>query len=205
MSAVLVGEERELDLRRECSVFLRKYLLKRRLRGREAVLPKGAGGSKPSENPVTSKANGQSSRAMGRESSVDARDSDISRIIEDTAIEEARVPNGLAPTSLPSELREDPMSVEESAVRRLYDPASAVRLVDEGTLTHLEVLVLYLRAFDNILTFEVSDTEQLRNRFMGFFATAFMELVELCHPNRGNTSLVSLHALRSWHCGNSNT
>ncbi len=183
---------RELDLRKECEAFLCKHVLNMRVRrDRDAstFVPRGSKVSKLTADPETSEANEESSQAMGKfkESSVDPV---VMQMIEKTEI---NVPDGLIPSTLPEGLRDDPTSVQDSDIAQLYDLPTSSRLIRENRLTPAEVFILYFRSFRNVFSYDVVIIPQLQRRFMGFFAAVFMDLVDMCHPDRGSTNLVRLY------------
>ena len=124
------------------------------------------------------------------ESSVDATQDELVRAVDEVDVD--RVPNGVVPSSLPQALRSDPTRVEQGDISRLYNVQGGVQRVQDGDLTQAQLIALHLRSYRNILEYELSDVQQLRRRFLRYFASVFIELVDLCYPDRGNTALVNL-------------
>ena len=112
-----------------------------------------------------------------------------------TQVDVDRVPYGVVPSSLPQSLRSDPTHVEQGDISRLYDVPGSVQRVQDRDLTQAQLIALHLRSYRNILEYELSDMQQLRRRFLRYFASVFIELVDLCYPDRGNTALVNLAVL----------
>lgn len=122
---------------------------------------------------------------------LDERQQEVLQALGGVEVPEGRVPNGLIiPTSLPPNLRSNPAVVEQSDISQLYDLQSTVQCVRDGNLERAEVIALYMRGVKNMVLYELSDVQQLRRRFLRFFANIFMDLVELCYPDRGDSSLV---------------
>ena len=172
-------DEKSLQFQQSCEVFLAAFVTMR-VDTESLVTTKGPNMSKP---------NGKSDK----ESSVDvAGNRELLRAVDELEVDDVRgrLPSGLVPAALPSSLRGDPASVEQQHVSQMYDLQSAVRYVKEGVVAKQEVIALHLKSFRNILLYEFNDVELLQRRFRRFFASVFMDLVELCYPDRGDSKLV---------------
>lgn len=157
---------------------------------------KGLGMDKLSKSDKSKENTGKASgRGACVESSVDPADNQLLRAaldVEASVDASGCVPNGLVPAGLSPTMRGDLTTLEQGDISRLYDVSSTVAHVSDGSLASTELVTLHLRSFRNIYQYELSDVELLKRRFLRFFARVFMELVDLCYPDRGNSSLEEL-------------
>lgn len=176
------NEEQKLVFHRNCEAFIGIFVMRgdRSAIATDSVMAKGL---------VVTKEEGGTEKKEVMESSVDAAQDDLIRAVE--AVDVDRVPNGVVPSSLPQALRSDPTRVEQGDISRLYDVPGGVQRVQEGDLTPTQLIAMHLRSYRNILEYELSDVQQLRRRFLRYFTSVFVELVDLCYPDRGNTPLVN--------------
>ena len=151
------------------------------------VCQKGLGMSKPVKSKENVKASG------GIESSVDVEQLlKTAQEVESSLDASGRVPNGfIVPPGLTPAMRADITTLKQGDVSHLYNVQSTGECVRDGSLTSTEYVTLHLRSFRNICQVELSDVDQLKRRFLRFFARVFMEVVDLCYPDRGDSSLVS--------------
>ena len=181
--------QKDLQLIRECEALLTAFILNMRVQ--PDVVAKGPGmstakGKEPTESSVDV---------------IDQKRKDLLRIVEkiDVHIPEVEGGRSLAvPTTLPTKLRADPATVEQGDIAKLYDLPSAMQYVHDGELTEAEVVALHLKSFRNIILYELSDADQLKRRFIRFFAGLLMDLVELCYPNKGDSKLVRTLLYHAW-------
>lgn len=177
------NEDQQLTFHRSCEAFISVFVTS--MRGdRSAIANVMAKGL------VVSKEEGGVERKEVMESSVDATQDELVRAVDEVDVD--RIPNGVVPSSLPQALRSDPTRVEQGDISRLYNVQGGVQRVQDGDLTQAQLIALHLRSYRNILEYELSDVQQLRRRFLRYFASVFIELVDLCYPDRGNTALVNL-------------
>lgn len=177
------NEEERLGFHRNCEDFIHTFVMRGERSALANLMAKGL---------VVSKEEGGRERKEVMESSVDVtskQKEELVRAVE--SVEVGRVPNGIVPSTLPHELRSDPTRIEQDDISKLYDVPGGVRCVRDGNLTQAELIALHLRSYRNILEYELSDVQQLQRRFLRYFASIFVELVDLCYPDRGNTTLVS--------------
>ena len=184
------NEEQKLVFHHNCEAFIGVFVMRgdRSAIATDSVMAKGL---------VVSKEEGGTEKKEVMESSVDGAQDELIRAVETVDVD--RVPNGVVPSSLPQALRSDPTRVEQGDISRLYDVSGGVQRVQEGDLTQAQLIAMHLRSYKNILEYELSDVQQLRRRFLRYFTSVFVELVDLCYPDRGNTPLVN-HAFTMYLC-----
>ena len=184
-------EEQYLHNQKRCEAFITAFVSMKV--GPETassnVSTKGLGTDKSDKSKENDKASG---RGACMESSVDVDKQLLKTALEVEASVDASgcVPNGLIPAGLTPPMRDDLTALERGDISRLYNVQSTVGCVRDGSLTKTEFVSLHLRSFSNIFQYELSDVELLKRRFLRFFAGVFMELVDLCYPDRGDSSLV---------------
>lgn len=183
------NEEQKLAFHRNCEAFIGVFVTS--MRGdRSAIANVMAKGLVVSKEEGGMERKEVVERKEVMESSVDATQDELVRAVDEVDVD--RVPNGVVPSSLPQALRSDPTRVEQGDISRLYDVPGGVQRVQDGDLTQAQLIALHLKSYRNILEYELSDVQQLRRRFLRYFASVFIELVDLCYPDRGNTALVNL-------------
>ena len=183
------NEEQKLAFHRNCEAFIGVFVTS--MRGdRSAIANVMAKGLVVSKEEGGMERKEVVERKEVMESSVDATQDELVRAVDEVDVD--RVPNGVVPSSLPQSLRSDPTRVEQGDISRLYDVSGGVQRVQDGDLTQAQLIALHLKSYRNILEYELSDVQQLRRRFLRYFASVFIELVDLCYPDRGNTALVNL-------------
>ena len=178
------NEEERLVFHRNCEDFILTFVMRGDRSSLVNVMAKGL---------VVSKEGGRERKEV-MESSVDVtskQQDELVRAVEQVQVDRGCVPNGIVPSTLPHALRSDPTRVEQDDISKLYDVPGGVRCVRDGSLTQAELIALHLRSYQNILEYELSDVQQLRRRFLRYFASIFVELVDLCYPDRGNSTIVS--------------
>lgn len=105
---------------------------------------------------------------------------DLSKLAEGVTIPSAK--EDVVPQALPREMRSKLSSVNKKDLERLYNVEEGVERVKDGSLTHVELIVLHWRSYRNILMYDLSDFQELRTRFLHFFSSIFADLVELYYP-----------------------
>ena len=132
-------------------------------------------------------------------SSVDLVDSSVDLVAMAEAVQvrgDEESVRELAPNTLPLEIRDNISKVEEEDLRKLYDIDAGVQKIRNNELSTIELVVLHLRSYRNVLKFEISDMETFKSRFVGYFGSILADLMEACYPvsTRGPISVVRIQA-----------
>ena len=130
-------------------------------------------------------------------SSVDITDSSVDLLTMENEVqisEDGDDLRCLAPTSLPNELRDNLSQIELEDLKKLYDIEAGALKIESNELTTVELVMLHLRSYRNIIKYEISDMEAFRVRFVGFFGSILADVVAAFYPNRGKQSVVSFVA-----------
>ncbi|XP_064397839.1 uncharacterized protein LOC135344546 [Halichondria panicea] len=128
-------------------------------------------------------------------SSVDVTDSSVDLLTMENEVhisEDGDDIRRLVPTSLPNELRENLSQIQLEDLKKLYDIEAGAIKIESNELTTVEVVMLHLRSYRNIIKYEISDMEAFRTRFVGFFGSILADLVAAFYPNRGEQNLDEL-------------
>lgn len=125
-------------------------------------------------------------------SSVDVTETDSSNDIVTMAKEVSTTKDDLlAPETLPDKLRDEIPHIVEEDLRNLYSFEAGARKLETKELTTVELIVMHLKSYRNIIKYELSDMEMLRGRFIGFFSSILADLLtEVCYPDKGSEPLV---------------
>ena len=85
--------------------------------------------------------------------------------------------DAIVPSNLPEEVRSNATDIQGETVAGLYNTDTAVAMATTRAVARLDLVVIYLRSFRNIIEHDLSDQAHLYNRFLNFFNEIFTELV----------------------------
>lgn len=94
------------------------------------------------------------------------------------------------PNSLSVSMREHPFRLQWKDFDKFYRIQDAVPSVESGEVSRAELVIMYLRSFHNILTYDLSSVEEFQERIIRHMGTVLADVLQLCYPTFGGTQLV---------------
>lgn len=127
------------------------------------------------------------------ESSVDppsAEHEKISQVIQEVhdcipSRDDIPVPHELSPN-----MREHPFQLRKEDFGEFFHVEEAVMIFEKRELPRAELVMMYLRAFHNILEYDLGRVMELQKRMIRQLGTILADVLELCYPNLEGPQLV---------------
>ena len=92
-----------------------------------------------------------------------------------SSVQPKEAPEGVIPKTLPEHLKSKASDITAEELSSLYDVQQGMSLLNNGTLSAIDLIVLHLRIFRNIM--DLVDYEALYERYCSVFNSIFFDLL----------------------------
>lgn len=99
----------------------------------------------------------------------------------------------LVPSTLPRQIRDNLYSVKREEFTEAFNVDTALKKVEEGSISRRELICMYLKSFRNILLFDLSelrDHHQFYSRIKRYCEHVFQDVMESLYPEQQDPQLV---------------
>lgn len=104
----------------------------------------------------------------------------------------------LVPSTLPRQIRDNLYSVKREDFTDAFNVDTALKKVEEGSISRRELVCMYLKSFRNILVFDLSelrDHRQFYERIKSYCEHVFQDIMESLYPEQQDPRLVVRDAI----------
>lgn len=86
------------------------------------------------------------------------------------------------PSTLPQTMRERAPNLHQDDFDAFFNVQENRQSLDNGQLSSTHLVSLYMLSFRNILEYDLDSMQDLRDRYIRYFANILADILEMCYP-----------------------